>query len=272
MSLAFLSKPLGGSKKDAPGEPDGPVKGRASGPIRGGAASSHVSVGGAPRVDLMPPEVRLKRAQLRTRRSLRLALFGVFLLVVVACGGTWAWSTLAQTSLVSAQSQQQALVAQQAKYSRVTTVQNAITLIKAGQIVGDATEIDWQTYLTKLQATLPAGVTLATVSIGTADPMTAYAQSTTPLEGDRIATLAFTATSPSLPSIPVWLDGLKTLPGFVDATPGQVTLADGTYSADVTMHIGTDAFANRFDPKKKDDSTTGTSGTGSTDTSTDGGN
>jgi hypothetical protein len=265
MSLAFLSKPIGGSKKDAAGEPDKPVKGRPSGPVRGGAASN-VSVGGTPRVDLMPPEIRVKRSQLRTRRSLRLALFGVFLLVVVACGGTWAWNALAQTSLASTQAQQQSLVAQQAKYSKVTTIQNATTLIKAGQIVGDATEIDWQGYLTKLQATLPAGVSLVTVTIGTADPMTAYAQSTTPLEGDRIATLAFTASSPTLPSIPVWLDGLKTLPGFVDATPGSVSLANGLYSADVTMHIGTDAFAHRFD-SKKDASTSGTSGT-----STDGGN
>jgi hypothetical protein len=271
MSLAFLSKPIGGSKKDAAGEPEKPTKGRAPGPVRGGAASN-AAVGGAPRADLMPPEIRLKRSQLRTRRSLRLALFGVFLLVVVACGGTWAWSALAQTALASAQSQQQALVAQQAKYSEVTTLQNGITLIQAGQVVGDATEIDWQDYLTKLQATLPAGVALKTVSIGTADPMTAYAQSTTPLEGDRIATLSFTATSSSLPSIPVWLDGLKTLPGFVDATPGSVSLADGTYSADVTMHIGADAFAHRFDHKKKDASTTGTSTPTPTDAATDGGN
>lgn len=260
MSLAFLTKPIGGSKKGAADDTDKPGKGRPTGPVRGGSpASSHVAVGGPPRVDLMPPEVQLKRSQLRTRRSLRLVLFAVFLVVVVACGGAWAWSTLAQTSLATAQSEQQSLIAQQAKYSKVTTIQDATTLIKAAQIVGDATEIDWQDYLSRLQATLPAGVTLATVSIDTADPMTAYAQSATPLQGDRIATLAFTATSPSLPSIPVWLDGLKTLPGFVDATPGQVSLADGVYSADVTMHIGTDAFANRFDPKKKDAANAGTS-------------
>jgi Tfp pilus assembly protein PilN len=263
MSLAFLSKPIGGSKKDAGAEPDKPGKGRVPGPVRGGAATN-VTVGGAPRADLMPPEIRIKRSQLRTRRSLRLALFGVFVLVVVACGGTWAWNALAQTSLVSAQAQQQALLAQQAKYSNVTTIQSATTLIKAGQVIGDSTEIDWRDYLEKLQATLPAGVALSTVSIGTADPMTAYAQSTTPLQGGRIATLAFTATSPSLPSIPVWLDGLRTLPGFVDATPGSVTLGDGVYSADVTMHIGPEAFANRFDPKKQ--AATGT------DTSSDGGN
>jgi len=270
MSLAFLSKPIGGSKKDAGAEPDKPSKGRAPGPVRGGA-STNVTVGGAPRADLMPPEIRIKRSQLRTRRSLRLALFGVFVLVVVACGGTWAWNALAQTSLASAQAQQQGLIAQEAKYSKVTTIQNATTLIKAGQLIGDSTEIDWQDYLTKLQATLPAGVSLSTVNIGTADPMTAYAQSTTPLEGGgRIATLAFSATSASLPSIPVWLDGLRSLPGFVDATPGSVSLTNGVYSAEVTMHIGPEAFANRFDPTKKD--ATGTDSSSGTGTSTDGGN
>lgn len=270
MSLAFLTKPIGGSKKDG-ADSEKPSKGRTPGPVRGGAGPG-MAVGGSPRVDLMPPEIRLKRSQLRTRRSLRLALFGVFVLVVVACGGAWAWNAIAQTTLASAQAEQQNLVAQQAKYSKVTAIQNAITLIKAGQIVGDATEIDWQDYLTKLQATLPSGVTLVTVSIGTADPMTAYAQSTTPLEGNRIATLTFTASSPTLPSIPVWLDGLKTLPGFVDATPGQVSLTNGAYTADVTMHIGTDAFANRFDPKKKDTSTNGTSDSSGSNGSTNGGN
>jgi Tfp pilus assembly protein PilN len=250
MSLAFLTKPIGGSKnKDASdgGSVNKPGRGQTPGPVRGLAANT--SVGGAPRVDLMPPEIRIKRSQLRTRRKLRLALFGVFVVVVVACGATWASSTIAATSLAEAQSQQQSLLVQQQQFSDVTTVKDSIALIQAGQVVGDSTSIDWQSYLTKLQATLPAGVTLSTVTIDSADPLKTYAQTTVPLEGDRIATLAFTATSPSLPSLPVWLDGLKTLPGFVDATPGEVILTDGVYNANVTMHIGSDAFAHRFDKK-----------------------
>jgi hypothetical protein len=259
MSLAFLSKPIGGSKKDAAGEPEKPGKGRAPGPVRGGGASN-AAIGGAPRVDLMPPEIRLKRSQLRTRRSLRLALFGVFVVVVVACGATWALSTLASTSLAQAQSQAQSLLNEQLKYSNVTTIKDGIALIKAGQFVGDSTEIDWQDYLTKLQATLPAGVSLSTVTMASADPLKSYNQTILPLQGDRVATLSFTATSTTLPSIPVWLNGLKTLPGFVDATPGQVTLIDGSYTADVTMHISSDAFANRFGPKKPGATATPTAG------------
>jgi len=247
MSLAFLSKPIGSSKKNAEQAPEGPVRGNKPGPVRGAAAGA--AVGGAPRVDLMPPEIRVKRAQLRTRRKLRLALFGVFLVVVAACGGTWVLATVSQTTLAAAQSQQQQLLAQQLTYSDVTTIKSSIGQIKAAQKVGDSTEIDWDMYLTKLQATLPAGVTFSTVNITTTTPITALGQSTTPLEGARVATLMFTASSPTLPSIPSLLNALKTLPGFVDATPGDVTSAGGNagFTANVTMHINTQAFDNRFD-------------------------
>ena len=165
------------------------------------------------------------------------------------------------------------MVAEQAKYSDVTVVKSSIALIKAGQVVGDSSEIDWQAYLTKLQATLPAGVTLTTVTVDSATPLKPYAQTTTPLQGGRIAELQFTASSPSLPSIPVWLNGLKSLPGFVDATPGSVTLATGGYTADVTMHINSDALANRFAPKAaKSPSTTGTGTSTDSSTGTTGGN
>jgi len=248
MSLAFLTKPIGGKKDAEPnGESSKPNKpGRGSGSSRGDASAV---VGGSPRVDLMPAEIRVKRAQLKTRRSLRLGLVAVLLLVVAACGGTWAWNGLAQTSLANAQAQHQSLALQAAKYGNVTTIKESIALIKAGQIVADSSEIDWQDYLTKLQATLPSGVTITTVGVDSATPLKPYTQSTTPLQGDRIATLTFSATSATLPSIPVWLDGLKTLPGFVDATPGSVTLADSGYIANVVMHINSDALANRFGSK-----------------------
>ena len=170
--------------------------------------------------------------------------------MVAACGGTWVLATVSQTTLAAAQSEQQQLLAQQLTYSDVTTVNSSIGLIKAAQKVGDSTEIDWDAYLTKLQAALPTGVTFSTVTITTTTPLTSLEQSTTPLEGSRVATLMFTASSPTLPSIPTLLNALKSLPGFVDATPGDVSSAGGNagFTANVTMHINTQAFANRFDP------------------------
>ncbi|MBU1587317.1 MAG: hypothetical protein KKH51_05155, partial [Actinobacteria bacterium] len=123
-----------------------------------------------------------------------------------------------------------------------------ITLIEAGQYVGASTEIDWKAYLEGLQATLPDGVVINSVQTDSATPFADYVQSTTPLEGSRVATLVFTARSPGLPSIPTWLDGLGQLKGFADAVPGSVNRQedDGSYLVNITMHINADAFAERF--------------------------
>ena len=265
MSLAFLSKPIGGSKNKDSGDVSGPSGNNKRpaklGPLRGGGGNA--IVGGSPRVDLMPPEIRVKRAQLQFRRKLRLVLVAVLLIVVVACGAIWATGSVTQAALLAAQNQRQQLVVQQGKYADVTTTKGSIALVQAGQKVGDSTEIDWQAYLTKLQGTLPEGVVLTGVTIDSATPLKVYSPATVPLQGDRIATLTFTATSAILPSIPDWLDGLATLPGFADATPGDVSLADaGGYTATVTMHINTEAFANRF--VKKAASTSNTDSSAST--------
>ena len=248
MSLAFLTKPIGGKKsadpQDDSGKPQKLGRQKAPGPVREGG--SNITVGGAPRVDLMPTEIRVKRSQLHFRRKLRLGLVGVLVVVVAAGAGTWALSAVAQTNVTAAQSESQQLVVQQQQYAAVTSVKDSIALVQAGQKVGDSTEIDWQAYLTKLQATLPAGVALTGVQVDSATPVKAFTPATVPLQRDRIATLVFTATSVSLPSIPTWLDGLETLPGFADAIPGQVALSSGVYTATVTMHINTEAFANRF--------------------------
>jgi hypothetical protein len=113
--------------------------------------------------------------------------------------------------------------------------------------VGAAPEIDWKDYLGKLQQTLPAGVAIQSVLIVSSSPLVDFPQSTVPLQGSRVANLNFGASSPTLPSIPDWLDGLGTLVGFVDAVPNSVEIQpDGSYLVNITMHINQDAFSLRF--------------------------
>lgn len=211
-------------------------------------AAAPLVIGGQPRANLLPPEIILKRKQLKTRRALR---FGVVLVAIgtaAACALTFGVASVAQVQLAIAQDEQAALIAEQATYGATRDVQQTITTVTAGQLVGASTEINWQDYLVKLQATLPEGVTLKSVDIESATPMTAFSQSDAPLQGARVAALAFTAQSATLPTIPDWLRSLAKLPGFVDATPGSVKVEAGVYTANVLMHINADAFSMRFDP------------------------
>jgi hypothetical protein len=217
--------------------------------MRSSKRDAAITVGGAPRVDLLPPEVRAERRAASTTRRTWLGVVVLVAATVVASGAATLGSLSAADDLAMVQSETSTLLAQQAKFSEVRDTQSQVDLIESGQAVGGSTDIDWATYLRSVQGTLPVGVTVTSVSLDQASPLESYAQGTSPLEGSRVATVVFTATSPTLPAVPVWLDGLATLPGFADATPGSVAFSDGVYEATVTMHITADAFSGRFDEK-----------------------
>lgn len=214
------------------------------------AKAKAASLGGAPRADLLPPEVGEGNRARSVRRSLKLGIVGVLVIVLAATGGAWFLAFVAHNNLLASQDATVTLLAEQSAHAEVRDVKNNVAISKAAQEVGASTEIDWKTYLLALQATLPAGVTVTGVDTDSASPITDFAQSTVPLEGGRVGTLAFAATSPTLPSIPSWLNGLRSLPGFVDAVPNSVTQqADGSYTASITMHINAEAYSGRFAPK-----------------------
>lgn len=209
-------------------------------------------IGGEPRVDLLPPEVRKERNAKVTRRRLALGIAGVIVIVVVGAGAASAFALQAQTRLLDEQARTTYLLTQQGKYGEVRSVQDEVNLAQAAQRVGASTEIDWKKYLDRVRTTLPASVGIDTVTVDSATPLALYTKSTAPLQGARVATVSFTAKSSVLPDVPTWLDALATLPGFADAIPGSVKLdvPSGVYTVNITMHVNDAAFAHRFDKGK----------------------
>lgn len=205
-----------------------------------------IAIGGQPRVDLLPLEVRAERkAAIQVRRAW-LGVAAVVVLVGIGGGAATLYSQGAEASLTAAQAQTASLSAKAAQYSKVKTVQGQVDLMDAAREVGGSTDIDWPTYLSKVALTVPTGATLSDLTVDSASSVVAYAQASTPLEGQRIATLTLTATSSSLPDVPTWLDNFTKLPGYVDATAGTVALSDGVYTATTTLHINEKAFSNAY--------------------------
>jgi hypothetical protein len=204
-------------------------------------------VGGESRVDLLPQELRTKRRGKVLRRRLGFLVVLVAVIVVGASALVRAQAVQARVDLSIEQANAQSILLQQRKYGEVQKIQKQVESIQAAQQVGTSTEINWERYLISVQATLPPNVTLDSVNIDSATPFTSYAQASAPLQGERIATLSFTAISSTLPQVPQWLIALATLPGYADANPGSVNRTDtGTYSVNITMHINQAAFTNRF--------------------------
>lgn len=221
--------------------------------MSGGGKADELVIGGQPRVDLLPLEVRKERKARVMRRRLGLGVVGVVALVLAGSVGTTALAMQAQARLLAEQGRTAELLAEQGKYIEVRQVQDQVALVQAAQEVGVSTEIDWKKYLESVQATLPASVTIDTVTVDSASPLAIYAQPTAPLQGARVATVSFTAKSKVLPDVPTWLTALATLPGYADALPGSVNLdADSdTYAVKITMHINDAAFSQRFSTEGK---------------------
>lgn len=238
---------------DSTGPADAPMRPRRTPGLRrpvkpglttGGPAAG---IGGAPRVDLLPQSIRNQAAQKTVRRRLLAGVAGAAVLVAAGVGGASQYSAAQQQELLAAQADTGTLLGQRAEFADFIAIRDRVALAEVAQRVAVSTEVDWSAYLRELQRTLPRGVQLTAAAIDSASPVAMFGQATGPLQGPRIATLNFTATSRTLPDVPNWLDSLGSLPAFVDAVPNSVTLDEGgDYLVNITMHIGADAYTGRF--------------------------
>ncbi|RKR75522.1 hypothetical protein [Frondihabitans australicus] len=205
-----------------------------------------IAIGGQPRVDLLPQEVRIERKAANNVRRAWLGVGVVVVIVALAIGGATVYSQGAANALTTAQASTTRLNLEAQKYSQAQTVQDQVDLVQASLKVGGSTDIDWPGYLAAVALTVPSGAQLSGVNVDSASSVQAYAQASSPLEGQRVATLTLTATSTSLPSVPTWLENLTKIKGYEDATAGTVALSDGVYTSTVTLHINKKAFSNAY--------------------------
>jgi hypothetical protein len=211
------------------------------------AISDELVIGGEPRVDLLPPEVRTAKRVKAVRVRLGFSLVSIIVVVVAGTAAASWQAGQSQAELAAAQARTTELLASQAKYSIVHKVQGELDTTVAARQFGATTEVDWKGYLSEIRAVLPGDVTIDSVGVESASPLVPFSQPTAPLQDARVATLTLGLTSPNLPSVPQWLDAIKSLPGYADATPGSITRSStGAYAVNLVLHINSGAYSNRF--------------------------
>jgi hypothetical protein len=212
-----------------------------------------------PIAHLLPPEV-VAQGKVRTTRAIVIyVLIAVLILSVAAIAGSYLFAQRAQQSLQDVQSQNASVLAQEAKYAPARTALNKVKLAQSAQKVGAASEIDWNAYIAKVRAVLPAGVTITQFSGETSTPATVVTQDSAPLSQGRGAVITLTISAPDQIAIANTLDTLQKLPGYAGAFPGAITQAmgssatppttgasSGAWSAPITLSLNDAAFANRF--------------------------
>jgi Tfp pilus assembly protein PilN len=209
--------------------------------------SDSLVVGGIPRVHLLPPEIEVQKKGRARRRGLLLGLLAVIVIVVLGFGASTFALVSANATLATEQARASAFSAASAKYSKVVQVENQMNEVRQAQKLASVGEIDWQPYVAALDKTLPAGMTITTLS-GSLDTQTEQAGvATTPLAAAHLATIKITAEASSM-TISDWLESLRNVKGVVDVNPGAVTLdpSSGSYNVDVTVLVNSKALSGRF--------------------------
>jgi len=211
-------------------------------------SAGRLVIGGPARANLLPPEVDAAAQGKVVRRNAVVIVVVALLVVIAGYAGAMVLSLAARAELAAENQRTQDLLVEQAQFTEVRSVKSLLETAIAARVAATSTEIDWKNYLDEIQAILPAGTVVTNVVAQAATPVSAFAQPSVPLQGDRIGELTFTAISASLPDVETWLQSLMTLTGYVDASPGTVSLqGDGTYQVNITMHINKDALLLRFD-------------------------
>jgi Tfp pilus assembly protein PilN len=226
----------------------GPGNAVAVGSQRPAFAANALSIGGEPRVHLLPLEVSERKKVRALKRRLGFAAIATVVVVAAGYGGVSVSLASAQSDLTNAQTQTAQLAAQQAKFSAVTKVKTDAAAIQAAQKSTTSTEVVWKKYVAQIEASLPAGSAIVDFTGSVDAPFGAAAtpQSAATLGLPHVATVQLTATMNQNP-IGGWLTTLPSLPGFVDATPDSVTLkSDGTYTVVVTIHLNSKALSTRY--------------------------
>lgn len=205
-------------------------------------------VGGIPRIDLLPPEVHQRIRARKVRRGLGMLVVAV----VVAVGGGTAAAMLnaaaSEAALDEAQARTQELLAQQVEFMEVTQLANTKAAIEQALLVGSSTEILWPEYLAAVNATLPPGTAISSLTVTGSSPIALVPQPSLPLQVPRVATVQLSVAAPDLATVSAWISRLPELPGFADATLASIEPAEAGVRANVTLNITHEAFANRYAP------------------------
>lgn len=223
-----------------------------------------LQLGGVPRADLLPPAARDAIRRRPIVRRLVLGVIAVALIVALAVAAATVFSITAQAQLQAERDRSDSLLAQQLEFADARAIDAALTETTNARITATSAEIDWETLLAEVRATLPTGVLLVSVDGELTSPDSVGAGAATdggaddepePLRQDSVASIRINATSATVPDVEAWLDDLETVTGFAGiAPPVSVVGSEGaSYTVTIEFLLNEEAYLGRYAPEPVED-------------------
>jgi Tfp pilus assembly protein PilN len=234
---SFLKRPVGGGGKQKAAS--APKSGKFGIPPR-------------PQVNLMPPEIVEGRHLAIVKRRLFWSIIAILLICVLAFAAAFVLRAAADQRYNDALAQSDTLVAQKKQYSPVIQVQQDIANTTNARTFALSTEVNWTNYANSIQAALPEGVTIQSLTVVGIDPGDPLAEGADPLTRPGVAVISFSALSATLPDASEWIEALSAIPGLADINLQSSVLQDQTgevsYLVSATAQVTEEALANRTFP------------------------
>ncbi|AWB90006.1 PilN domain-containing protein [Salinibacterium hongtaonis] len=206
-----------------------------------------IVVGGEPRIDFLPPEIKQKKQARRTRRGLVALVVVVIALCVVLYGGVTTVAIARQIALADEQQRTLALIKEQAAYSVARQASDDVALVTGARLFGSSREVMWQAYFAELEARFPAGTEITLVSVDSQNALELAPETAGPLITGRIANIGLTGTTPTYSDVSTLLANIQTLPGYAGASVTQIELTEGAgFEFVMTLSINEAALAKRY--------------------------
>lgn len=221
-------------------------------------SADQLPIGGVPRVDLLPPELKEARAWRRARgRALVIVLCGAVLVLAGVLAATW-WARVNVDARDAAQARTDELLSMQAEFAEVNAVQGGIRSAEQALEQAGATDILWESVLTDLRRTLPPQARVTSLTIEAPAPGAPLAPATDVLQGERAATVRFTALTPEVPDVAAWVRAVEDIDGVVFVAPRAAQVLDD--EPGFTVEMSFDLGAERLRHQPEDTAEDGTDG------------
>jgi type II secretory pathway pseudopilin PulG len=205
-----------------------------------------VVIGGEPRVNLLPPEVALRKKA----RSARRGLVALVIIVLLAVAGGYGVATVralaAEAELAVSQARTAELLAEQLQYGEVTTVSGNVQAVKDARTVAVSTEVLWNEYYTKIRDLIPVDTSISSFVVDGRAPWEPDNVPAGPLRQPRVATITFMIASAGPFPVQPFVAQISKIPGFVDVTADVITKDGESYTTQFTYNLGADALSGRF--------------------------
>ncbi len=183
---------------------------------------------GAPRtplVDLLPPEIEMRRKENRAKRLILVAV----VLFMVLLGGAWYYTfslrTSVESDLAAEQDKTAAKQEELAKYDYLPVLRAALDNAVSARAWAGSTDITWATELNSLLKATPTGASLTSVVVAGATPSDPVSFDGTPFQQPDLGQLSFSGEAASEADVAAFQDAIEELPSFQSTHIASVAVA-----------------------------------------------